>query len=59
MKKRLTPAQRRQRQARLMRKAEEPVEDKYHHDPVVAAKAIDGEIIRARGETPPWEEEVS
>jgi hypothetical protein len=51
-------ARERQRRARAAEKAKAPVEAKYAADPREAARAIDGEAMKARGETPPWEEEA-
>ena len=50
-------AQERQRDAKNRAKAQEPLDPRYDANPREAARAIDGEAYRARGETPPWEEE--
>lgn len=56
MGRRLT-AQEKQRRAKAAAKAKEPLDPRYDANPREAARAIDGEAYRARGETPPWEEE--
>ena len=46
----LSKAQARQRQRKMMRLAEQPIEDEFHYDPRVAARAIDNKARKARGE---------
>jgi len=50
-------AQERQRRSKEAAKAQEPLDPRYAADPREAAQAIDGAAMKARGETPPWEEE--
>lgn len=53
MGRRMTKAQ----AAAAARKAARPTGDEHNADLREAAKAVDGKAMKARGETPPWEEE--
>jgi len=56
--KKLTKRQEVQRQMRLERTANDCLSDpEFHPDPRVAARHLDGQAMKKRGETPPWEEE--
>ena len=59
MAKKLTARQASLKAARMRDEADAAIHNlEYHPDPRVAARHLDGKIIRARGETPPWEEET-
>ena len=56
--KKLTARQRVARQARAERMSNDCLTDpEYHPNPKVAARHLDGEAMKKRGETPPWEVE--
>jgi len=58
MAEKLTARQRVAKQMRLQREANDCLTDpEYHPDPRVAARHLDGALIKKRGETPPWEEQ--
>ena len=53
-----TSAQRNARLAKLKEKGESALRDpEYHPDPRQAARHLDGQLMKARGETPPWEKQ--
>lgn len=53
----LTARQQAQRQLKAQREADRCLSDpEYHPDPRVAARHLDGALMKKRGETPPWEE---
>ncbi len=60
MAKKLTARQASLKAARMRDDAEAAIRNpEFHPDPRVAARHLDGQIIRKRGETPPWEKEAS
>ena len=56
--KKLTARQRAARQLKAQRDSDKCLTDpEYHPNPKVAARHLDGEAMKKRGETPPWEVE--
>lgn len=56
MAEKLTARQRAQKLLKAQRESDKCLTDpEYHPDPRVAARALDGDLMKKRGETPPWE----